>query len=205
MCLACGPAKPGPGGPAADRAAHRVDPWIDETTTRPRLAWIRQTFTLLAVPRLATSGVRPQHADEIAAKARTSSSMQGNPVALSHDDLKAARHCEPRTLQLTPPQAAPEKALAAAGTGRRALHASSSAPCFSTPSPETYLRPPARPDPDLRLIRCPQDRPARGHQDQYTLRLPLTYIPVRRGQGSHAGHPACRPERRECARSSWLP
>jgi len=37
------------------------------------------------------------------------------------------------------------------GTGRRALHASSSAPYFSTPRPETYLRPPARPDPDLRL------------------------------------------------------
>jgi alcohol dehydrogenase class IV len=54
------------------------------------LAWIRQTLTLLAVPRLATSAVRPQHADEIAARARTSSSMQGNPVALSHDDLKAA-------------------------------------------------------------------------------------------------------------------
>ena len=54
------------------------------------LARIRQTLTLLAVPRLATSAVRPQHADEIAAKARTSSSMQGNPVALSHDDLKAA-------------------------------------------------------------------------------------------------------------------
>jgi alcohol dehydrogenase class IV len=54
------------------------------------LAWIRQTLTLLAVPRLATSAVRPQHTDEIAAKARTSSSMHGNPVALSHDDLKAA-------------------------------------------------------------------------------------------------------------------
>ena len=54
------------------------------------LARIRQTLTLLAVPRLATSAVRPQHADEIAAKARISSSMQGNPVALSHDGLKAA-------------------------------------------------------------------------------------------------------------------
>ena len=53
------------------------------------LAWIRQTLTLLAVPGLATFGIRPQHADEIAAKALTSSSMQGNPVALSHGDLKA--------------------------------------------------------------------------------------------------------------------
>ena len=53
------------------------------------LAWIRQTLTLLAVPGLAAFGVRPQHADEIAAKALASSSMQGNPVALSHGDLKA--------------------------------------------------------------------------------------------------------------------
>jgi alcohol dehydrogenase class IV len=53
------------------------------------LAWIRQTLTLLAVPGLATFGVGPQHADEIAAKALTSSSMQGNPVALNHGDLKA--------------------------------------------------------------------------------------------------------------------
>lgn len=57
---------------------------------RGSLAWIRQTLTLLAVPRLAASAVRPQSADEIGAKARTSSSMQGNPVALSHDDPKAA-------------------------------------------------------------------------------------------------------------------
>jgi hypothetical protein len=59
-------------------------------SSRDGLAWIRQTLTLLAVPCLATSAVRPQHAGEISAKARTSSSMQRNPVALSHDDLKAA-------------------------------------------------------------------------------------------------------------------
>jgi alcohol dehydrogenase class IV len=53
------------------------------------LAWIGQTLTLLAVPGLATFGVRPQHVDEIAAKALISSSMQGNPVALSHGDLTA--------------------------------------------------------------------------------------------------------------------
>jgi alcohol dehydrogenase class IV len=52
------------------------------------LAWIRQTLTLLAVPGLAAFGIRPQHADEIAAKALVSSSMQGNPVALSHGDLE---------------------------------------------------------------------------------------------------------------------
>jgi alcohol dehydrogenase class IV len=53
------------------------------------LAWIRETLALLEVPGLAAFGVGPQYADDIAAKALTSSSMQGNPVALSHDDLKA--------------------------------------------------------------------------------------------------------------------
>ena len=53
------------------------------------LAWIRQTLALLAVPGLAAFGLGPAHADDIADKALTSSSMQGNPVALSHAELKA--------------------------------------------------------------------------------------------------------------------
>jgi alcohol dehydrogenase class IV len=53
------------------------------------LAWIRQTLILLGVPGLATFGIGRQDTDEIAAKALTSSSMQGNPVVLSHGDLKA--------------------------------------------------------------------------------------------------------------------
>jgi len=53
------------------------------------LAWIRETLTLLHVPGLAAFGLGPQHAGDIAAKALTSSSMKGNPVALSHADLKA--------------------------------------------------------------------------------------------------------------------
>jgi len=53
------------------------------------LAWIRVTLTLLNVPGLAAFGLGPQDADDIAAKALTSSSMQGNPVPLSHEDLKA--------------------------------------------------------------------------------------------------------------------
>jgi alcohol dehydrogenase class IV len=49
------------------------------------------------VPGLAAFGIGPQHADEIAAKAATSSSMQGNPVVLSHADpqtilLQAVNH-----------------------------------------------------------------------------------------------------------------
>jgi alcohol dehydrogenase class IV len=53
------------------------------------LAWIRETLTLLHVPGLADFGIGPQDADDIAAKAMTSSSMKGNPVTLSHADLKA--------------------------------------------------------------------------------------------------------------------
>ena len=53
------------------------------------LAWIRETVTLLAVPGLASFGVRPQDADELAAKAAVSSSMQGNPVTLSPAGLRA--------------------------------------------------------------------------------------------------------------------
>jgi alcohol dehydrogenase class IV len=53
------------------------------------LAWIGETLALLQVPGLAAFGLGPQDFDEIAAKALTSSSMQGNPVALSQDDLKA--------------------------------------------------------------------------------------------------------------------
>jgi alcohol dehydrogenase class IV len=52
------------------------------------LAWIRETLTLLAVPGLAAFGLRPAQADDIAAKAMTSSSIQGNPVALNHAELK---------------------------------------------------------------------------------------------------------------------
>ena len=82
----------GPSGhPALDRYAHAARLLTGEpaASVQDGLAWIRQTLTVLAVPGLATFGIRPQHADEIAAKALTSSSMQGNPVALSHGDLTA--------------------------------------------------------------------------------------------------------------------
>jgi alcohol dehydrogenase class IV len=53
------------------------------------LAWIRETVALLAVPGLAASGLGPRQIDDVAAKAMTSSSMKGNPVPLSHADLRA--------------------------------------------------------------------------------------------------------------------
>ena len=82
----------GPAGhPALDRYAQaaRLLTGDPAAAIQDGLAWIGQTLTLLAVPGLATFGIRPQHADEIAAKALTSSSMRGNPVTLSHHDLTA--------------------------------------------------------------------------------------------------------------------
>jgi len=80
-----------PGQPALDRygRAARLLTGDPDGSIEDGLAWIRQTLVLLEVPGLAVFGVGAQHADEIAAKALTSSSMQGNPVALSHGDLKA--------------------------------------------------------------------------------------------------------------------
>jgi alcohol dehydrogenase class IV len=80
-----------PGQAALERYAQaaRLLTGDPAASVRDGLAWIRQTLTLLAVPGLGAFGIRPQQADEIAAKALVSSSMQGNPVALSHGDLEA--------------------------------------------------------------------------------------------------------------------
>jgi alcohol dehydrogenase class IV len=79
------------GAPVLDRYAEAAR----LLTTKPAasvddgLAWIRETLTLLAIPRLGAFGIRPDQADGIAAGAARSSSMQGNPVALSQDELRA--------------------------------------------------------------------------------------------------------------------
>ena len=80
-----------PGNPALDRytEAARLLTGNPAASIEDGLAWIRETNAMLAVPGLGASGVRPQHADDVAAKAARSSSMQGNPVALSHADLRA--------------------------------------------------------------------------------------------------------------------
>jgi alcohol dehydrogenase class IV len=53
------------------------------------IAWIRETVSLLAVPGLATYGLRPDHADDIVTRASKTSSMQGNPVVLDEEELHA--------------------------------------------------------------------------------------------------------------------
>jgi alcohol dehydrogenase class IV len=82
----------GPGShPALDRytEAARLLTGQRAATIEDGLAWIRETVTLLAVPGLATFGLRPEQAGDVAAKAAKSSSMQGNPVPLSDSDLRA--------------------------------------------------------------------------------------------------------------------
>jgi alcohol dehydrogenase class IV len=83
-----------PGGAEHDRLGRYTEAFQlltgnPNASVEDGLAWIRETLTLLNVPGLAAFGLGPQDADGIAAKALTSSSMQGNPVPLSHDDLKA--------------------------------------------------------------------------------------------------------------------
>jgi len=80
-----------PGHPALDRytEAARLLTGSPAASIGDGLTWIRQTVSLLAVPGLAAFGIGPEHADDVATKAARSSSMQGNPVALTHSDLRA--------------------------------------------------------------------------------------------------------------------
>ena len=80
-----------PGSPVLDRYAEvaRLLTGRPGASVQDGLAWIRETLALLGVPGLAAFGLGPGDAGDIAAKAMTSSSMQGNPVALNHGDLTA--------------------------------------------------------------------------------------------------------------------
>lgn len=52
------------------------------------VAWVRETVSVLRIPGLAAFGVRLEHHSDIAARAQRSSSMRGNPVALTAADLQ---------------------------------------------------------------------------------------------------------------------
>jgi alcohol dehydrogenase class IV len=80
-----------PCSPALDRYAEvaRLLTGKPGASVQDGLAWIGETIALLGVPGLAAFGLGPGQADDIAATAMTSSSMQGNPVPLSHGELKA--------------------------------------------------------------------------------------------------------------------
>jgi len=78
------------GGWALDRYAEsaRLLTGDPSASIEDGLAWIRDTIRLLAVPGLATFGIEPAQAAEIAAAAARSSSMQGNPVPLPESTLR---------------------------------------------------------------------------------------------------------------------
>ncbi|HEY9242330.1 MAG TPA: iron-containing alcohol dehydrogenase [Streptosporangiaceae bacterium] len=78
------------GGPVLDRytEAARLLTGDPAASIDDGLAWIRDTLRLLDVPGLASFGIQPDQAAEIAAAAARSSSMQGNPIPLPAPALR---------------------------------------------------------------------------------------------------------------------
>jgi alcohol dehydrogenase class IV len=64
----------------------------DDATVEDAVAWLRQTVAALDVPPLAAVGLRPAQFAEVAEKAARSSSMQGNPVRLTPEELVGVLH-----------------------------------------------------------------------------------------------------------------
>ncbi|MEO6525238.1 MAG: iron-containing alcohol dehydrogenase [Gemmatimonadaceae bacterium] len=58
-----------------------------EARAEDAVAWLRALVDELAIPRLGTFGVRAEDVPGVAAQARKASSMQGNPIALTDDEL----------------------------------------------------------------------------------------------------------------------
>jgi alcohol dehydrogenase class IV len=69
---------------AARLLTGRADASIDDG-----IAWIRETVELLQVPGLGAYGLKPDHVADVVAKAKRASSMQGNPIELTDDELQA--------------------------------------------------------------------------------------------------------------------
>jgi alcohol dehydrogenase class IV len=80
-----------PNSPGLHRYAHaaRLLTGRDLATTDDGVRWLRDTVGALSIPGLGAIGMQPGHHREVAAKAAQSSSMRGNPVALTQDDLLA--------------------------------------------------------------------------------------------------------------------
>jgi alcohol dehydrogenase class IV len=79
-----------PGHPALARYAEVAALLTGEPSAaiEDGIAWVRHTLELLGIPGLGAFGLVPQ-AGDIATQALRSSSMRGNPAALSADDLRA--------------------------------------------------------------------------------------------------------------------
>ena len=78
-----------PGIPALDRyrEAARLLTGRAEATMEEGIEWLSATVDRLAVPRLGALGLSASDADDVVAKAARASSMQGNPIPLSEDEL----------------------------------------------------------------------------------------------------------------------
>ncbi|PWW24167.1 alcohol dehydrogenase class IV [Geodermatophilus normandii] len=80
-----------PASPALPRYAEvaRLLTGREDATVEDAGAWLRGTVAALGVPPLGAVGLRAAQHAEVAAKAARSSSMRGNPVPLTDDDLVA--------------------------------------------------------------------------------------------------------------------
>ena len=78
-----------PDNPALKRYAYAAQFLLfdREATVDRAIDWISETSQLLGIPGLASCGVQPADFAEIVAKSSVSSSMKGNPIALTDDEL----------------------------------------------------------------------------------------------------------------------
>jgi alcohol dehydrogenase class IV len=79
-----------PESPALVRYTHvgRLLTGREDAGVEDAVAWLRETAAALHVPLLGSVGLQPPQHAEVADKAARSSSMQGNPIALSGDELR---------------------------------------------------------------------------------------------------------------------
>jgi alcohol dehydrogenase class IV len=80
-----------PESPALHRYGHAARLLIgrDDAGADDAVDWLHDTVATLHIPALGALGLELSQHGEVAEKAARSSSMQGNPVALTHDDLLA--------------------------------------------------------------------------------------------------------------------
>lgn len=80
-----------PDSPVLDKYAEvaRLLTGRPDATPEDAVAWTRETAALLGIPPLSAYGVTSADLNDIVEKAAAASSMQGNPIKLSHEELYA--------------------------------------------------------------------------------------------------------------------
>jgi alcohol dehydrogenase class IV len=69
------------------RALREREPEAEALRRYDDLGWVAELCTQLEIPRLRTWGVTEEHVPELVEKAARASSMKGNPIVLTRDDL----------------------------------------------------------------------------------------------------------------------